>query len=231
MSTSITKQGILLADGVEVGENLLVNTLPYAGDGDIALDNRSYITNGWLTPKANTNNITHYIAWGYVDSSFVSGTNFTLSFDIEFSGVTAGTGGTFRIYTQECYNTTAQTSAVGGGGGVTGTNSVWNIDKYAYGAMDLTTAPDDGEYHYSKVGTLTADRTGSVAVIISIRTDYIGSGKYRVKNIKLEKGTTATPWTPAPTDDIYVGDHGFFEGSDKGSIGKGYMEGNEFYEY
>lgn len=57
-------------------------------------------------------------------------------------------------------------------------------------------------------------------------TRYMSIGKW-----KLEKGSTPTPWTPSLQDDLYTGDHGFFEvDSGIARIGESYVEGTEFYE-
>ena len=56
------------------------------------------------------------------------------------------------------------------------------------------------------------------------------SGDFYLRDFKIEIGSTPTPWTPNPNDAIYTGEHGFFEGSDIASIGKGYVSGREFYE-
>ena len=43
--------------------------------------------------------------------------------------------------------------------------------------------------------------TGATGVYFSLQNyDYTSDGLFRFKNMKLEKGSVATPWTPAPED-------------------------------
>ena len=57
------------------------------------------------------------------------------------------------------------------------------------------------------------------------------SGDFYLRNLKVEVGHFATPWTPNPNDAVYIGNsHGFIEGGTAASIGKGYVCGREFIE-
>lgn len=84
--------------------------------------------------------------------------------------------------------------------------------------------------HFSKTftynGGVTSDNVTNVGPAFGIS----GAGSIEYCAMKLEEGSIATPWTPNPNDDLYTGEHGFFEGSNIASIGKGYFNANEFYE-
>ena len=140
----------------------------------------------WITPNVNTNNITTYFYDCKDTSLFEKDAEFTISFDVEFSGVTKGTGGSFRLYSQWCFT-------------VNGSNTGWS-EKPVTKAMNITEPPADGVYHYTATGKLSANYTNATKVQFAPRADYWGSGKYRIRNVKLEKGNKVTDWSPAPED-------------------------------
>ena len=57
----------------------------------------------------------------------------------------------------------------------------------------------DGSGHFSKYVPVSDDIAASTADNIRIRMDNVTT-TIAISNIKLEIGTTATPWTPAPED-------------------------------
>ena len=66
--------------------------------------------------------------------------------------------------------------------------------------LDLGIPVSDGSVFkpFSETFTIPTLATG---VYISLQImDYVNGSLFRFKNMKLEKGTTATPWTPAPED-------------------------------
>lgn len=214
MSTSITKQGILLADGSNVGENLIAGTNPVTWHSLTLTDTR----NRCISVFGDSVRSYLYLT----DLGLSVGDTITVSFDIKFSNDITATGtGIKRSLFQGNYNNGGTYTSIG----VTGGNQESVI------ADIIASDSKQGRiYTYFKITSAMINGTKSGKTSCNVRFDYY-TGTVYVRATKVEKGTTATPWTPAPTDDIYVGDHGFFEGSDKGSIGKGYMEGNEFYEY
>lgn len=173
-------------DNIEVGgRNLLLNTSSEWSD--------------WVTPTANVNNQTEY--WYVTDTSkllewAMAGTAMSFSFEIEFSGVTASSSGSFRIYSQDCYKS-AQNAVIG-----SSNNAGWNGSgvNTMYGAMYLNEAPADGVYTFTNSSTIAGDGTTYYGIQFSTRADYWASGKYRIRCTKLEKGNVATDWTPAPED-------------------------------
>ena len=85
----------------------------------------------------------------------------------------------------------AQYSTNGGG---------WNnLDYDNYGGNDLRIPVSDGSVFTPFSHTLTIP-SGSTGVYFSLQDyDYTG-GIFRFKNMKLEKGSVATPWSLAPED-------------------------------
>lgn len=196
MSTSITKQGILLADGVEIGENL--------------------ITESYSITKYNISNFTKETGvkvseWGCYDAIRIYGNGGTSKIVCTVGSGVKSISGQAYVYSLFIKNNHA-------------TNSIYYSTNIGQSSRLIT----PGE---SGVIITNATGNGTSYIQFNLNTHTAGD-EFDITfwHPKIEIGSIATPWTPAPTDDIYVGDHGFFEGSDKGSIGKGYMEGNEFYE-
>lgn len=162
------------------GTNLLRNTASDWGE--------------WIIPSANTNNQSSTKSRYQVDEEdlkyFKPGNLLTFSFDIEFSGANPGTGGTSRWY----YQSYADKNGT----------SDWNkISWYGEGlGSDLPIA--DGVYHYTATAEIpsTMDYTTDTTYYrVQIRTDYWnGTGKFRLRNVKLETGNTETAWSPSPAD-------------------------------
>lgn len=164
--------------GVKIGgRNLLRNTSSDWSD--------------WIIPKMDTNNTTFYFYDGYDLSDFKKDTPVTISFDIEFSGVTASSDGTFKIHSQDAYWLSSDNSDYNG--------VLWNIGA-ARKALDINTPPSDGVYHCSATVNLTQDCTSYDHVRFCIRCDYLASGKYRIRKVKFEIGNKESSWTPAPED-------------------------------
>lgn len=84
--------------------------------------------------------------------------------------------------------------------------------------------------HFSKTfiynGGLNSNGETNVSAIFGLS----GVGSIEYCAMKLEEGSIATPWISEETDNIYVGNHGFFEGYNIGSINRGSFLANEFYE-
>lgn len=150
----------------------------------------------WVTPTANFNNWTKY--W-YISKNdelldwATAGQSVTFSMDIEFSGVTKSSSGTFKIYSQDCFKSVSNV-------GVDDVNNVdWNTGAAAT-ALNLLTPPADGIYTFTKTVSFSAAHTTRYALVFSIRADYWASGKYRIRRVKYELGNKATDWSPAPED-------------------------------
>lgn len=225
MSTSITKQGILLADGVEVGENLILN-------GNAVEFNGTYVS-GAIHHWANwSNSSDRSIEHVYGKDWFHFKTPATTTYGGFYQDHIVN-GDAIRIKPNTKYTVSAIWFASAETNGV-----YWFHWRSSEGGVNLSQ-----NYQTFTVTTtpqrITRTFTSGTNATYTVNRFNLMMGVYHhsaegvdiyFTDVKMEEGEIATPWTPATTDDIYVGDHGFFEGSDKGSIGKGYMEGNEFYE-
>jgi hypothetical protein len=81
-----------------------------------------------------------------------------------------------------------------GEGNVTG----WSPGAF-YGSSKINIS-GSGEYTFLYSFTVTADHLKNTYWQLSVRHDYVQSGSVQWKMLKVEKGTKATDWTPAPED-------------------------------
>ena len=66
---------------------------------------------------------------------------------------------------------------------------------------DFLNAPLNKWAHFEHSITANAwDGTTSVSALIQLGTKSVGKFRFRMRNVKLEKGTKATAWSPAPED-------------------------------
>lgn len=140
----------------------------------------------WWTPEADTDNSTNYFCYAYLPEKAV-GDSYTVSFDIEWTKFTAGTGGTFELYTQ---------------GPVDDDWIITNFLMSGLASIGSEVTADAGTKHISKeVKISTEEQANASKFGIGLRCNYSdGTGQIRIKNIKVEKGNKATDWTPAPED-------------------------------
>ena len=167
------------------GTNLIVTTanVPYS----------SQTWSSWFTPVANT---TNSCGLGFHDILFPEGTKvgdkFVFSYEIEWTKFTAGTGGTFYSPNLQWYANGSWSSGIA---------SPFTSQRPA-SVSEVTTAA--GSKKFAFVVTVSAENQITANWWANFRTDYSdGTGKFRVRNFKLEKsnGTNkATDWTPAPQD-------------------------------
>lgn len=99
------------------------------------------------------------------------GTQFTLSFDWSVSG--SSPSGTFHIQ--------------------------WNNNPWVWlGSPLFTVSSSNTSGHFSGTNSLSTD-SANIATLLGFRLDNF-VGTLTISNMKLEKGSVATPWTPAPED-------------------------------
>lgn len=144
----------------------------------------------WIIPVANKANICASLTSIYPGDKKV-GDIFTITFDIEVKKFTAGSGGTFNIFFQ---------------GAVDGAWKVSNPFVNISPVFDFKTKALAGDFteRVSATCKIINDNQASAKKFdFDVRCDYSdGTGKYRIKNLKVAKGNKATDWTPAPEDAI-----------------------------
>lgn len=162
------------------------------GGRNLALETSSDWSS-WIIPDSNKVNVCVLLTNIYPGDKKV-GDIFTLSFDIEVKKFTAGSGGTFNIFFQGAIDDVWE-----------GNNPFVNISP----VFDFKTKALAGDFteHVSTTCKITNDDQASAKKFdFGVRCDYSdGTGKYRIKNLKVEKGTVATDWTPAPEDTFSEG--------------------------
>ena len=163
------------------------NLLVYSNKAVYSKDDWS----GWFTPTANTDNSCGLSGQGIIFPSDTKvGDTFTLSYDIEWTQFTASSSGTFTAPYCQFYANGSWSSEI--------TNPIGS-----FGISSAVARAEDGILRLSKTFTITAENQIGANFYYNWRTNYSnGTGKFRIRRMKLEKGNKATDWTPAPEDTI-----------------------------
>lgn len=140
----------------------------------------------WIIPQKNVLNNSGDICEIYPGSKKI-GDIYTVSFDIEVTKFTKDTGGNFRLSLQ---------------GNV---DNKWLIQN-PFATYQFTQKALAGDYteHISYQCKISdQDAANATCFGFGYSCDYSdGTGKFRLKNIKVEKGNTPTEWSPAPEDKL-----------------------------
>lgn len=140
----------------------------------------------WITPPKNVLNNSGHICVIYPGSKKI-GDIYTVSFDIEVTKFTKDTGGNFQLCLQ---------------GNV---DNKWLIrNPFAHYQFTQKALAGDYTEHISYQCKISdQDVANATCFGFGYRCDYSdGTGKFRLKNIKVEKGNTPTEWSPAPEDKL-----------------------------
>lgn len=219
MSVSIRKTGIVQASG-EIGANLLPNSyiMPYgaanpstgtwrsAGSSTMT-KSRVLIQNGMYGfQNVGVQTANDGSCYGIDNFPFEANTNYIISMWARITSGTEGYAG-YNIY-----------SATDVGGSYT------KIDKQ-YRVTPLTTKWTRCWYEFK---TNSATTRNIYIGITTGETDVIT----QMCLVKIEKGSTLSPWCPCAGDEDFVGNNsGFNEASDIAQITKGYVNAPDFQEY
>lgn len=154
------------------GEEKKIDRLNLAKDIEVGSDGWS----DWMTPEPNTENYCFSI--GTTNLGIKNQTDsYTITVAIEFKDVKAGAGFLF--------------AAQGA------TDGKWNIGNVWDGSLVwLYDAPTDGIYQYSCVRELSEAMAKVSTFELGFRCDNWTSGSFRVRDLKIEKGTKVTKWSP-----------------------------------
>lgn len=155
------------------------------GGRNLARKTSSEWTNWWV-PTANKVNVCTTLSCIYPGSIKV-GDIFTVSFDIDIKKFTKSVDGNLKVFIQ---------------GSVDGS---WTIGN-PFGWYDITNkiTSNDCTEHITYIAKIGSEAQASSSKFdFGIRCDCSdGTGKLRLKNLKVERGNKATDWTPAPEDAI-----------------------------
>lgn len=138
---------------------------------------------GWHVPL-NANNYCEHISSIYPGPRSV-GDIFTVSFDIDVKKFTESGDGTFHLYIQ---------------GDVDGSWAFGNpFTNYDFATKALAGDYTEHVSYACEIGN--AGQAKAVYFQFMFRCDYSdGTGKFRFRNLKVEKGNKPTDWSPAPED-------------------------------
>lgn len=159
----------------------------------------------WWVPKKDTDNNTINFSSIYPGNKNI-GDVFRVSFDIEFAKFTTSTAGTFKIWFQ---------------GKVDG---VWSItNPFIMGNITTKALADDHVEHISYAAKIaTQAQADAVAFMFGLRCDYSdGTGKIRIRNLKVEKGSVETPWIPALEDSTANVYNEYYQSTSQSSLSGG----------
>jgi len=160
-----------------------VQSIYDVGDGVNLAAGTSSEWSEWLTPEVDKNNNTFNPFYAILGEKRI-GDAYTCSLEIEFKDVRATSTENeeqkFRFITQGAVDKSWEHG------------NVWNSSL-----IKLTEAISDGVYNYVSTVRITEKNVKAEQFNLGFRCDYWGSGSFRVRNVKVEKGITATEWTPA----------------------------------
>ena len=159
----------------------------------------------WWVPKKDTDNNTINFSSIYPGNKNI-GDVFRVSFDIEFAKFTTSTAGTFKIWFQ---------------GKVDGVLSITN--PFIMGNITTKALADDHVEHISYAAKIaTQAQADAVAFMFGLRCDYSdGTGKIRIRNLKVEKGSVETPWIPALEDSTANVYNEYYQSTSQSSLSGG----------
>ena len=132
----------------------------------------------WMTPTYNINNAAFEIASMNLGNKKV-GDIYTCQLEIEYRGVQSTEGRPFRFLTQGSVDS------------LWTVGNVWNNQL-----INLNDFPEDGVYTYTATITINEKMAQATTFKLGFRCDYWSSGMFRVRKVKVERGDTATEWTP-----------------------------------
>ena len=156
------------------GNEVTIDGLNLARDIRFGADGWS----AWFTPEPGIENSCFNIGSMNLGKK-AEGDTYTCRVEIEFRDVSAENGYDFRFLTQ------------GSQDGKWFTGNVWDGHL-----VSLQDAPEDGIYEYTSTVAVSGSMADVSTFNIGFRCDYWASGSFRVRSVKIERGDTATAWSP-----------------------------------
>ena len=132
----------------------------------------------WIFPRVNASNVSLEIGTMNLGEKQV-GDTYACCIEIEFADVAATDGCPFLFWAQGAADH-----------GWTYANGWSNQLVY------LKEPPEDGVYVFESVFTVNESMTNVSTFDLGFRCDYWGSGRFRVRNVKVERGSVFTPYLP-----------------------------------
>lgn len=168
-------------DGVEVG-----------GRNYALESHKLYASNDWsdwFTPRKQNNSCGLHGGMFYFPDDTKIGDTFTVSFDLEWTKFTELSGQEFWANIQWYANGSFNYDF----------GSPFDLFPIGWKYNEFLSAP--GTRRYSLKATLKNQKQIDAGWNMNFRFDYSdGTGKVRIRRMKIERGNKATDWTPAPED-------------------------------
>lgn len=127
----------------------------------------------WMTPEYNGKNKCFTMARVILADKQI-GDQYNCSLEIEFNGVNVTPDQKFGFKTQ---------------GAVDESWEHWSENIWNTGVINLTEVPADEVYVCNTTSQITENTVNSQVFSIGFRCDYWSSGSFRIRNMKVEKGT------------------------------------------
>ena len=133
----------------------------------------------WMTPTPNVKNCCFHI--GEVNlGEKKKGDYYSCQVEVEYRNVSTEDVNNFRFRTQGAQDNRWVTK------------NVWGQTL-----IDLHEVPNDGIYTYTSTVKLLENMEGISTFNVDFRCDYWKGGSFRVRNVKIEKGSKITAWSPS----------------------------------
>ena len=152
----------------------------------VSIGGRNYVrntSNVWSSP-VTLNNILNQCIFSHTvyTDGWIAGETISVSFEYKYEDIVkVGTATTMNLQ---------------GGGNVTGYTNGWPSHNF-FSKIDFTKGSGIAAVKYSFI--VNSNQLANASFGLNIRHDYL-TGKVCIRNLKVERGTKTTDWSPAPED-------------------------------
>ena len=200
-------------DGKIGGRNLIKNSRGNVKSGFFKNMNTDSGEYGGFTLKSKRNYTTVNLSGGFVCGcrDYAVGEKYTWSYDIMYTAWNFPTGSSREEFWMGQRYTNAPS-------GENATGAWRSVTAHSLPVVGQNGCELNKWYHNEVTKTIPEQASSNVNTVATIQfynpnADVEASFTARIKNVKLEKSSTATPWTPAPEDDASFYDNVIYDTS------------------
>lgn len=200
-------------DGKIGGRNLIKNSRGNVKSGFFKNMNTDSGEYGEFTLKSKRNYTTVNLSGGFVCGcrDYAVGEKYTWSYDIMYTAWNFPTGSSREEFWMGQRYTNAPS-------GENATGAWRSVTAHSLPVVGQNGCELNKWYHNEVTKTIPEQASSNVNTVATIQfynpnADVEASFTARIKNVKLEKSSTATPWTPAPEDDASFYDNVIYDTS------------------
>ena len=200
-------------DGKIGGRNLIKNSRGNVKSGFFKNMNTDSGEYGEFTLKSKRNYTTVNLSGGFVCGcrDYAVGEKYTWSYDIMYTAWNFPTGSSRGEFWMGQRYTNAPS-------GENATGAWRSVTAHSLPVVGQNGCELNKWYHNKVTKTIPEQASSNVNTVATIQfynpnADVEASFSARIKNVKLEKSSTATPWTPAPEDDASFYDNVIYDTS------------------